>query len=302
MAKPKTNDDKLVMISVQGVVSPPMHRGQHSFDKNGKPFMLPGTGGITYNIQAGDPAFGWEADHIEPSVSAIANFEKRFEGQNNGFNFYSCTGNTATIVSGDAKGDKGVVLGHHGGAEHVIIEFSREIKDKMLMDDKILIKGFGQGLKFVDYPEIAVCNLDPRILDKWDIEDTGHGIKVPVAAVVPGQLMGSGVGSTSMGRGDYDIMTADEKYIAELGLDKLRFGDFVAITDHDNRYGRSYRRGAISIGIVMHGNCQYAGHGPGVTTLISAVEPGLIEYEVTDKANIAKILSLGKFAKPEKDK
>jgi len=100
-----------------------------------------------------------------------------------------------------------------------------------------------------------------------------------------------------MGKSDYDIMTADKDYIKELGLDKLRFGDFVAIKNHDNRYGRSFRRGAVTIGIVIHGDCLWAGHGPGVTTLISAVEPGLIKYKITERANLGAILGIGRFGK-----
>ncbi len=295
MSKPRTNADRLVMISVQGYVSPPHHSGRHGFDAEGKPFLLPGTGGITYNIHVGDPAFGWEADHPEPAVSAIADKKDRNSGTNSAFNFYACVGNEAIIISGDAKGAKGTVIGHHGGAEHVIIEFDEETLEKMTLDDKILIKGFGQGLRFLDYPDIAVYNLDPRLLEPWGISDDGDGISVPVAAVIPGELMGSGVGSTTMGKSDYDIMTADKDYIAQLGLEKLRFGDFVAIKDHDNRFGRSYRRGAITIGIVIHGDCRWAGHGPGVTTLFSTATKGRIKPVISEDANIGKVLGIGRF-------
>ncbi len=37
-------------------------------DHQGNPFLLPGIGGITLNVQAGDPAFGLAGDHIEPCV------------------------------------------------------------------------------------------------------------------------------------------------------------------------------------------------------------------------------------------
>ncbi|RKZ35237.1 DUF4438 domain-containing protein [bacterium] len=295
MPVPKTNADKLIKMSVQGHPSPPEHYGRHGFDADGQPFLLPGTGGIVYNVHIGDPAFGWEADHLEPAVSAVADQKERSSALNAGFNFYSCTGNEAVIISGDAKGDKGVVIGHHGGSERVIIEFGEETMEKMTLEDKILIRGFGQGLKFIDYPDIAVYNFDPNLIEPLGIEDGKNGIIVPVCAKVPGQLMGSGVGSTSMGRSDYDIMTADKEYIKELKLDKLRFGDFVAITDHDNRYGRSYRRGATTIGIVVHGDCRWAGHGPGITTLISSVIPGKIEPVISSDANIGKILGIGRF-------
>jgi hypothetical protein len=111
---------------------------------------------------------------------------------------------------------------------------------------------------------------------------------------VPGHLMGSGVGSLSMGTGDYDVMTTDRKEIAKLGLDKLRFGDFVAIMDHDNVYGRSWRKGAVTIGIVIHSDCLVAGHGPGVTTLVACARP-LIVPRLARHANLAEILRIGRF-------
>ncbi|TET19772.1 MAG: DUF4438 domain-containing protein [Candidatus Cloacimonadota bacterium] len=292
----KTNKEKVVMISVQGKVANPMKRGgQHMVDSEGVPFLLPGTGGITYNVKVGDRAFGWAGDHVEPGVSTILNEEKRYDPPTRGYNFYACIGNEAVIVTGDAKGKKGVVTGHHGGIEHVLIDFPDDALKKMTLDDKILIKGYGQGFRLLGYPDIYVYNLDPRLFFKMGItENKKKGvIRVPVACIIPGMLMGSGVGSTSLGTGDYDIMTTDKGLIKKLGLEKLRFGDFVAIKDHDNIFGRSYRKGAITIGIVIHSDCKLAGHGPGVTTLLAASTP-LIEPVIKRTANLADILKVGR--------
>jgi hypothetical protein len=256
--------------------------------------MLPGTGGITYNVKVGDCAFGWEADHVEPGVSTILDQDKRDSGPNRGYNFYACIGNEARVVSGDAKGAKGVVTGHHGGAEHVLIDFPDEVLEKLTLDDKILIKSFGQGLKFLDYPDVYVYNIDPNLLEKLSIEEKDGKLYMPVVAVVPSFLMGSGIGSTSMGTGDYDIMTADKKTLKKYGLDKLRFGDIVYIQDHDNTFGRCYRKGAATIGVVIHSDCKYAGHGPGVTTIMSCAMPK-IKPVIDPDANIAKILKIGRY-------
>lgn len=292
----RTNKNKVVMISVQGKVADPCKRfGSHNVDRNGLPFLLPGTGGITYNVKVGDPAFGWAGDHVEPGVSTILNEEKRYDPPTRGYNFYACVGNDATIITGDAKGTKGFVTGHHGGIEHVLIDFPDKALKKMTIDDKILIKGYGQGFKLLDYPDIHVFNLDPNLFFKMGITESRKKgkIRVSVAHIVPGKLMGSGVGSTSMGTGDYDIMTTDEALIKEIGLNRLRFGDFVAIEDHDNVFGRSYRKGAVTIGIVIHSDCRLAGHGPGVTTLISSSKP-LIEPVIKKSANIADMFRIGR--------
>lgn len=59
----KTNEDKLVRISVVGEVASPILRDVYRISAQGNPVVLPGVGGITYNIRVGDPACGWEADH-----------------------------------------------------------------------------------------------------------------------------------------------------------------------------------------------------------------------------------------------
>ncbi len=292
----RTNEKKLVIMSVQGKVVNPGGRRSHSVDSAGKPFHLPGTGGIVYNIKVGDPAFGWEADHIEPCASTILDEKKRYDGANTGYVFYACVGNEAIIKTGDAKGKKGTITGHHGGAEHVMIDFPDSVLEKMTLDDKILIKGHGQGLKLLNYPDIAIYNLDPKVLKKMGIKVRNKKLHIPVTAKIPAALMGSGTGSMMMTGGDYDIMTTDRKYIKKHGIDKLRFGDFVALMDHDNIYGRSFRKGAMTIGIVIHGDCLYAGHGPGVSTLLSASKP-IIEPVINPSANIARILKIGRFRK-----
>ncbi len=292
----RTNEKNLIMMSVQGKIANPTGPRSHSVDAEGKPFLLPGTGGIVYNVKVGDPAFGWVADHIEPCASTILDEKERYAGPNAGYNFYACVGNEAIIKTGDAKGKKGVVTGHHGGAEHVIVDFSDDVLEKLSIDDRILIKGYGQGLALLDYPEIKLYNLDPRLLHKMRITTFRNAIQVPVTAIVPAELMGSGTGSMMMGAGDYDIMTTDRAYLKKLKLDRIKLGDIVAIMDHDNLYGRSFHKGAITIGVVIHGDCYYAGHGPGVSTLMTAATP-VIKPVINPDANIARILRIGRFRK-----
>jgi len=76
-------------------------------------------------------------------------------------------------------------------------------------------------------------------------------LEVPVTTMVPAVCMGSGIGSAHVAKGDYDIMTSDPETVEQFGLERIRLGDFVALMDHDNRYGRAYRKGAVSIGIVV---------------------------------------------------
>jgi len=293
----KTNEKKLVQLLMQCKPGPPRVRPGWSVDHEGKPFILPSIGGITLNIKVGDNAFGLAGDHIEPGVSCSANSKKPFEFPNNSLQLLSCIGNKAIIVSGDAKGEKGIVTGHHGGSEHVIIDFPQKVLEKLTYDDKIMISAKGQGLKLIDFPDIKLFNLDPDLLKKMKIQSSKSKkyksiIKVPVTTIVPAQCMGSGLGSAHVAAGDYDIMTSDPETVKKYKLNKLKFGDFVALLDHDNSFGRSFLKGAISIGIVVHSDCLIAGHGPGVSTLMTCSKP-FIEPVLDSNANIANLLKIG---------
>jgi hypothetical protein len=290
----RTNVDKLVKISVVGeVASPVFGRGIYNISAEGVPMVLPGVGGITYNVRVGDPACGWEADHVEPGVS-IENKENdpRFgQGANTALNVLSCVGNEAVVVSGDAKGARGVVTGKHGGVEHVLVDFQPEVLERLMLGDKVLVKAFGVGLKLLDFPDIKVMNMDPRFLEALNPKPVGDKLEVPVTHVIPAAIMGSGLGANQTYSGDYDIQLFDEATRREYGLDDLRLGDLVAIIDADHSYGRIYRKGAVSVGIVVHTNCVSSGHGPGVTTLFTSSK-GKIIPKIDSKANIACLLNL----------
>ncbi len=290
----KTNTDKLVKMSVMGeVASPVIGRAVYNISATGTPLILPGVGGITYNLRVGDPACGWEADHVEPSVSVEnkENDPRYGQGANAAFNVLSCVGNEAIIVSGDAKGANGVVTGKHGGIEHVLVDFQPETLEKLMLGDKILVKAYGVGLKLTDFPDIKVMNMDPRFLEALNPKPKGEKLEVPVTHIVPAAIMGSGLGANQVQSGDYDIQLFDEKVIEQYGLEDLKLGDLVAIIDADHSFGRIYRQGAISLGIVIHTNCVTAGHGPGVTSLITS-PTGKIIPEIDAKANIACLLKL----------
>ncbi|MEE8397840.1 MAG: DUF4438 domain-containing protein [Desulfobacterales bacterium] len=289
----KTNEKNVVEFLLQCQPGPPRTRPAWRVGHTGDPFILPGIGGITLNVQVGDSAFGLAADHVEPGVSCTANAAKSFEFPNDAFHLFSCVGNAATIVSGRAKGAKGVVTGHHGGSEHVMVDFARSVRVKMTYDDKIIVRAKGQGLALLDYPKIKLFNLDPGLLKKMKIkEKKGGKLVVPVTTLVPAACMGSGVGQSNVATGDYDVMTSDPSTVKKYKLDKMRFGDLVALQDHDNSYGRAYKKGAVSIGVVVHSDCLLAGHGPGITTIMTCPKP-LIEPVLDAKANIADMLRIG---------
>jgi len=289
----KTNSDKLIKISVVGEIASPAIRNIYAVSTMGKPQILPGTGGVTYNLRVGDPACGWEADHVEPaaSVENKENDARSGQGPNTAFNVLSCVGNQATVISGDAKGAKGTVTGKHGGIEHVLVDFPNDILEQLVPGDRILVKAYGIGLKLTDFSHIKVINMDPAFLKAWNPQGSGDKLGVPVTHLVPAAIMGSGLGANQVNSGDYDIQLFDEKVVEQYGLGNLRLGDLVAIIDADHTFGRIYRQGAVSVGVVVHSNCITAGHGPGVTTLMTSPD-GKIVPQIDLNANIASLLKL----------
>lgn len=284
----KLNKEQLVMMSVQGKVDHPGMSGSGyrvGFDGFGRIPMA--TGGIVYNYKIGDSCMGVAGDHIEPGVSLKNPVEK----ENNALMAFACIGNQAKIISGDAKGSIGYVTGKHGGIDHVMVAFDEETLEKMTCDDKVLIKAYGQGAKLLDHKEIQVMNIDPTLLENLGIEETEDGIVVPVVTSVPAYLMGSGLGSSTMMTGDYDIMTQDPKANEAFHLLDLRYGDVVMIEDHDNHNGPHYLEGSVSIGIVVHSDSYTSGHGPGLAIILSS-KTSTIKAKLDPNANIANHLTL----------
>ena len=153
------------------------------------------------------------------------------------------------------------------------------------------MKAYGTGLKLLDFPDIKVLNMDPCLLEAWNPQPKGAKVEVPVTHIVPAAIMGSGLGANQVNSGDYDIQLFDEAVVEQYGLGSLRLGDLVAIIDADHSFGRIYRQGAVSVGVVVHSNCVTAGHGPGVTTLMTSPD-GKIIPKISQNANIASLLKL----------
>lgn len=281
----KTNEEKLITHAVVGEISHPTINKSYWIGFDGVPRTLPSVGSITYDIEVGDICTGLVGDHIEPGVS-IKNKDSK---ENMTLNHLACIGNTATIVSGDAKGETGVVTGKHGGIDHVIIYFKQKVLDKLVIGDKIQIKSKGLGLQLTEYPEITVMNLDPKFLNKLYVEDNKDKLTIPVAKVIPAYLMGSGIGSDNSRTGDYDIMLFDNDKNNKFDLKDLRFGDVVAIRDHFANFGPHYKKGALTIGVIAHGDSYSAGHGPGVVVIMTT-DSDKLDYKIEKTANIAKII------------
>ncbi len=283
-----TNRQALVRQSVIGeIVSPMTHAAAVRVGQDGVPRCTPATGGITYSHRIGDSAVELVGDHIEPGVS-IRNMEgdrSPSSPTNLALNTLACVGNRARVVTGDAKGETGYVTGKHGGINNVLLDFPGVVLDQLVVGDKIQIKSWGVGLALAEVAGVALMNLDPDLFDKLGCRVDGSVLEVPVTHTLPSKLMGSGWGHPHAFSGDIDIQLFDPRENAEHGLDSLRFGDVVAITDFAAEHGRVYFGGAVTVGVVIHSASGVAGHGPGVTMLMTSRQ-GLIRPTIRADANL----------------
>ena len=284
-AELNTNIDDLIVMAISAQISAPtLDRSPYRPDTEGSGTVLIGMSGIVYNARVGDPAYGWAGDHVEPGVS-IANPDYDVD---HALHYLACIGNQAVVMTGPAAGAMGIITGEHA---RLLVDFEPDTLELLSIDDKILVKTHGRGMKLLDFPGILVKKAGPSLIDSWPLRRSSTGkLQVPVVAKIPAHIMGSGAELTPEFV-DQDLMTGDKAALAEHGIDNLRLGDLVAVMDTDHRYGRGYHPGGVSIGLIMHGDSVMTGHGPGCQDMLVCAD-GEIEPVLDPNANIVNYLSI----------
>lgn len=297
----RINGGQLVMITVLGQIAHPIDReNPYRVGRDGVPRVLPGSGGIVLTHRIGDRCVGLAADHVEPGVS-IRNENrsiKSADGSNQALQTYACVGNAAVACSGPASGAVGVVTGKHGGVDNVIVDFPLDAMKRMRIGDRVQVYAYGLGLRLLDFAEISVLNCAPRLLVRWQLASRDRKLRVPVTHRLPAGIMGSGLGRNNAYRGDCDIQLFDPVLRRRHRLGELRFGDLVAIEGADTRHGRSFHSTFTTVGVVIHSDSTVAGHGPGVTTLLSGPSSSF-ELIRDPNANLARVLAVRPPAAPQ---
>jgi hypothetical protein len=250
---------------------------------DGRADVLPGMYGITYNARVGDRAFGWAGDHVEPGVS-IANADEKADFA---LHYLTCMGNEATVVSGLAKGAKGIVTGEHA---RILVDFEPDVLERMTVGDTVQIRAVGRGIRLSGYPMIEFKKTSPALARAYGLREENGQVICPVAMELPARIMGSGA-ELNAEFVDQDLMSGDRALMADLGIDTMRLGDLIAIRDVDHRFGRSFRPGWVAICLCIHGDSVMTGHGPGILTLITGPAEKL-GFTVEKGANIARTLNI----------
>lgn len=292
------NEEELVEQALRAEIAPAVARPSvYRVRRDGDVEMVPGTGSITYNFRTGDSAVDMAGNHVEPAVSVYnpGRADERGSAENRALSALATIGSPAQVTSGEAEGAEGWVIGTHGGVEHVMVDFPGDVYDDLVIGDEIQIRGRGAGMELEGAADVEVMNASPRLIEALaerglGVTDEGQ-LRVGVTHRIPARVMGSGLGQDHAYTGDYDIQLADDEINERFDLDTLRFGDIVAIVNADHSYGRTYRQGAITVGVVVHGESGTAGHGPGVTTLFTSSE-GAIEFFRDRGANLKTLLEI----------
>ena len=280
----KTNEKQLIKMSIGGYATQPSFKNPGYIPNNdGQAVIYPGMFGVVNNVKVGDKAFGWAGDHIEPGVSIDSeNLNEHFA-----LHYLVCTGNQAIVRSGEAKGSIGIVTGEHA---RNLVHFNQKILNKICIGDQIDIITHGRGLKLLDFPNIELKKIDPKLLKSMALKVVNKKLIVDVAIELPIRIMGSGAELNSE-YVDQDLMSGDRNLMKKLKIDQMRLGDLIVINHADHRWGRSYKKNHISIAICIHGDSVMTGHGPGIMTIMTGHKKDL-GWKINKKANIKNLLKI----------
>ena len=280
----KTNEKQLIKMSIGGYATQPSFKNPGYIPNNdGQAVIYPGMFGVVNNVKVGDKAFGWAGDHIEPGVSIDSeNLNEHFA-----LHYLVCTGNQAIVRSGEAKGGIGIVTGEHA---RNLVHFNQKILNKICIGDQIDIITHGRGLKLLDFPNIELKKIDPKLLKSMTLKVVNKKLIVDVAIELPIRIMGSGAELNSE-YVDQDLMSGDRNLMKKLKIDQMRLGDLIVINHADHRWGRSYKKNHISIAICIHGDSVMTGHGPGIMTIMTGNKEDL-GWKINKKANIKNLLKI----------
>jgi hypothetical protein len=256
---------RLVAVNLLGVVEHPvLGDTPYRVDRDGRPYVPAGDGGLVTNLCLGDSVFGLLGDHAAPGACLV----HPDPAARHALASYCCIGNQARVRTGQAAGARGVVTGKRGEEGRVIVSLGESDLARLRPGDEVAVRARGQGLRPPGLPpDVTIMNLDPDVLASLPVDLAGQdgAVTAGVRMSVPSRLAGNGVGRPSVAW-DLDLQLPPP---GPDGAGDLALGDLVAVTDLDARYNMGYRRGWVTVGVVGHGASPLPGHGPGMTPILT---------------------------------
>lgn len=256
----------LVAANAAGVLEHPgLDSNPYLIDADGRPYVPIGDGGVVLGVSLGDSVFGFDADHASPAVSVVhPDPAARFA-----LTAFACLGNPVTVRSGAAAGAVGAVLGKRGDSTRVLAWFPAEVTAVLIPGDAVAVRTRGQGARLPE-PIAALggqlLNVDPALLPALGVTVTADSVRVEVRGRVGSKLIGNGIGRPAH-QWDLDLQV-DAGSAAALGLSGLRLGDLVGVQDLDVRHNTGFRRGWVTVGVVVTTTSPRPGHGVGLMPIL----------------------------------
>lgn len=230
----------------------------------GKPYVPAGDGGIVLGVRLGESAFARDADHAAPGACLVHSDQ----AARHALTIYSCIGNQVVIRTGQAAGARGIVVGKRGEAGRVIVSLAQDDLARLRPADQVAVRAIGQGWHPAGFPPgVTLLNTDPAAFAALPLAVNAGRVIASVRMIVPSKLAGNGIGRPAAGW-DLDLQLAAPAPGPE-GAAGLLLGDLVAVSDLDARWNMGYRRGWLTVGLVVHGSSPMPGHGPGMTPILT---------------------------------
>ena len=263
---------RAVAVNMLGVVEhPSLGDTPYRVDADGHPYLPAGDGGLVLGVRLGDPVSALAGDHVAPGACLV----HPDPAARLALVSYACLGNEVQVRTGRAAGARGAVIGKRGEEGRLITGFRQEDLARMRPGDEVTVRASGQGWRHRGVPPGAVVmNAGPGLLEVLPVSWPGHGpMTVGVRVILPGKVAGNGIGRPAAAW-DLDLQLTGRAGGAAgdsrpPGADGLVLGDLVAVTDLDARHNMGYRRGWLTVGVVVHGTSPLPGHGPGITPLLT---------------------------------
>ena len=196
-----TNESSLVQISVSGQIAapemPPLPGMPHVIGRDGRPVIVPPSGGIVLNVKVGDPAFGWVAEQVNPRRQHPPPGERAEHRARH------------VLLPGEQRpghdrcGPRRDRRGHRqewtlGRARHPPLRAGRPGR----AGDRRPYPGQGVRRRPEDSRSCrgsACKSMAPSLLSALECSIVGGKLEVPVVAKVPPELLGAGTGAEQRG-------------------------------------------------------------------------------------------------------
>jgi hypothetical protein len=269
-----------VAVNMLAIVEhPALGDTPYRIDADGHPYVPAGDGGLVLGVRLGDPVAALAGDHVAPGACLV----HPEPAARHALVSYACIGNPAEVRTGRAVGARGVVIGKRGEDGRVITGFRQEDLARMRPGDQVTVRACGQGWQHPDVPPgVVVLNAGPGLLAALPVAWQGDGpMTVGVRAILPSKLAGNGIGRPAAAWDlDLQLPAGPGGPAATDGLPPgsggLLLGDLVAVTGLDVRHNMGYRKGWLTVGVVVHGTSPLPGHGPGITPILTGPAAALM--------------------------